>query len=261
MNTARDLVIVAMGGEQDRPVETGDLSLALAGAELLDLAEAGALTLDDDLIVPGAETVPADRLLAEAARALLRQEPYETVEDWLWRRGRGLSSAYVVEFERDGLIARKRDHRISLGGRRAALVDSPERSRAERRLADGERVLVALTVEVGIRDEPPAGDGTRGTEGAEATDEAEGTGEVGGSGESVELGTGTEPENGTGTRTGTAAEEGTGTENGNGTGAEEPDDPVDRVLAAVGSAVTELEGVRRRRAVEDAAYENVWRGL
>ncbi|MFJ9426865.1 GPP34 family phosphoprotein [Streptomyces sp. NPDC101249] len=234
MNTARDLVIVAMDVPQDRPVETGDLSLALAGAELLDLADAGALVLDGDLIVPGAAIAPEDRLLVEAAAELLRQEPYETVEDWLWRRGRGLAAAYAVELERDGLVAHRREHRISLGGRRAVLVDSPERTRAGRRLAEGERVLAALAAEVGVRDQLPADDGTEEKEGTDATAESDGTGEVGASGESVEA----------------APEE-----------REQPDDPVDRVLAAVGGAVTELEGVRRRRAVEDAAYENVWRGL
>jgi hypothetical protein len=32
------------------------------------------------------------------------------------------------------------------------------------------------------------------------------------------------------------------------------------VFAAVVGAVTELDAVRRRRAVEDAAFANVWRG-
>ncbi|WP_428935891.1 GOLPH3/VPS74 family protein [Streptomyces sp. ACT015] len=246
MNTARDLVIVAMDVPQDRPVETGDLSLALAGAELLDLADAGALVLDGDLIVPGAAIAPEDRLLVEAAAELLRQEPYETVEDWLWRRGRGLAAAYAVELERDGLVAHRREHRISLGGRRAVLVDSPERTRAGRRLAEGERVLAALAAEVGVRDQLPADVGTEEKEGTVATDESDGTGEVGATDESD----GTGEVGASGESVEAAPEE-----------REQPDDPVDRVLAAVGGAVTELEGVRRRRAVEDAAYENVWRGL
>ncbi|MFJ2608974.1 GPP34 family phosphoprotein [Streptomyces sp. NPDC091279] len=205
MNTARDLVIVAMEVPADHPVETGDLSLALAGAELLDLAESGAVRLDDVRIVPGT-AVPADRRLAEAAEALLRSEPYEKVDDWLWRRGRGLSASYVADLERDGLTARKRDHRISLGGGRRVLADSPERSRAERRLDAGEPLLAALAAEVGIRELPPAD--------RQSTERTR-----------------------------------------------EPEETVATVLAAVGGAVTELEGVRRRRAVEDAAYENVWRGL
>lgn len=32
------------------------------------------------------------------------------------------------------------------------------------------------------------------------------------------------------------------------------------VLAAVDEAVTELAGVRQRRSIEDAAFDNVWRG-
>ncbi|MYR59313.1 GPP34 family phosphoprotein, partial [Streptomyces sp. SID625] len=38
------------------------------------------------------------------------------------------------------------------------------------------------------------------------------------------------------------------------------DDTVLTVLAAVHDAVMELEAVRRRRAIEDAAFANVWRG-
>ncbi len=52
MSTPRDLMIVAMDVAPDRPVETGDLSLALAGAEVVDLLAAGAVVLDGDLIVP-----------------------------------------------------------------------------------------------------------------------------------------------------------------------------------------------------------------
>ena len=37
-------------------------------------------------------------------------------------------------------------------------------------------------------------------------------------------------------------------------------DAVTTVLAAVGDAVMELEAVRQRRAIEDAAFDNVWRG-
>ncbi|MGW4272902.1 GPP34 family phosphoprotein, partial [Streptomyces seoulensis] len=32
------------------------------------------------------------------------------------------------------------------------------------------------------------------------------------------------------------------------------------VLAAVNGAVTELEAVRQRRRIEDAAFQNIWRG-
>jgi len=38
------------------------------------------------------------------------------------------------------------------------------------------------------------------------------------------------------------------------------DDAVATVLAAVNDAVTELESVRQRRAIEQAAFDNIWRG-
>jgi hypothetical protein len=38
------------------------------------------------------------------------------------------------------------------------------------------------------------------------------------------------------------------------------DDAVTTVLAAVHDAVMELEAVRQRRAIENAAFANIWRG-
>ncbi|MEV4443030.1 GPP34 family phosphoprotein, partial [Streptomyces sp. NPDC049577] len=38
------------------------------------------------------------------------------------------------------------------------------------------------------------------------------------------------------------------------------DEAVETVLAAVGDALMELQAVRQRRAVEDAAFDNIWRG-
>src|SRR5262249_41535006 len=38
------------------------------------------------------------------------------------------------------------------------------------------------------------------------------------------------------------------------------DDAVTTVLAAVGDSVMELEAVRQRKQIEDAAFDNVWRG-
>ncbi|MEU3336925.1 GPP34 family phosphoprotein [Streptomyces sp. NPDC002144] len=200
MTTARDLAIVALKAAPDRPVEQGDLSLALAGAEVFDLIEAKALVLDGDRILPSAQAPTGDRLLDEAAATLVRQEPYESVEDWLWRRGRGLSSAYVADFERIGLTARPRGQRLPLRTSRTELVDSAARREAEDRWAAGEPVLAALAAAAGIRDEP--------AEDAEAL-----------AGETVTT-----------------------------------------VLAAVGDAVMELEAVRQRKAIEDAAFDNVWRG-
>ncbi|MET9529464.1 GPP34 family phosphoprotein [Streptomyces sp. NPDC006649] len=200
MTTARDLAIVALDVEPTLPVEQGDLSLALAGAEVLDLIEARALVVDGDRLLPSAQAPTTERLLDEAAAALRRQEPYESVEDWLWRRGRGLFSAYADDLERAGLTARPRGHLIPLRKGRAELVDSAARRRAEDRWAAGEPVLAALASAAGIGDEP--------------------------------------------------AED-----------AQEPaDDTVAAVLAAVGGAVQELRAVRQRRAIEDAAFDNVWRG-
>lgn len=201
MTTARDLAIVALVVATDKPVEQGELSLALAGAELFDLAEARALVLADDHIVPNAQAPTGDRLLDEATAALVRQEPYESVEDWLWRRGRGLSSSYVDDLERTGLTTRPRGRRIPLRTGRTEPADSEARRRAEERWAAGEPVLATLAATAGIAEEP-----------AEDTEAL-------------------------------------------------TDDTVAAVLAAVGDAVMELEAVRQRRAIEDAAFDNVWRGF
>ncbi|MGW6405363.1 GOLPH3/VPS74 family protein [Streptomyces sp. NPDC055134] len=200
MTTARDLAIVALGVTPDHPVEQGELSLALAGAEVFDLIEAKALVLDGDRILPSAQAPTGDHLLDEATGVLVRQEPYESVEDWLWRRGRGLSSAYVDELDREGLTTRPRGLRNPLRTGRTEPVDSADRHQAEERLTSGEPVFAALAAAAGIRDEP-----------AEDAPELSG-------------------------------------------------DAVAAVLAAVGNAVQELQAVRQRRAIEDAAYDNVWRG-
>ena len=200
MNTARDLAIVTLDMASDHTVEQGDLSLALAAAEMFDLLDAHALVLDGDLITPSAQAPTGDRLLDEAASALVRQEPYESVEDWLWRRGRGLSAAYVEDLERVGLTARAPGPRFALRAAPSVPVDSAARRQAEERWTSGEPVLAALGTAAGIR------------------------------GESDEV-----AENLT-------------------------DETVTTVLAALGNAVMELEAVRQRRAIEDAAFDNVWRG-
>lgn len=108
MTTAKDLFIIAMEPRPEHTVGQGDLSLALAGAELVDLIGAGAVTVDDDRIVPGEPSAPQDRLLGEAAARLTRQPPHEPVEEWLWRRGKDLSAAYRAALEEDGELTRKR---------------------------------------------------------------------------------------------------------------------------------------------------------
>ncbi|MFJ8006011.1 GOLPH3/VPS74 family protein [Streptomyces fagopyri] len=198
MTTPQDLLIIAMDVTSGRDIGQGDLSLALAGAELVDLIEAEALTLDGDRIVPGASWTPDDALLAEAVSALVRQEPYEPVEDWLWRRGRDLFAAYRAAVEAQAPVAPARRRWNPLRGGPAERVDSPARRHAEDRWAKGDPVLVGLAAAVGI--EHPDG------ESAAPSGEAVGT-----------------------------------------------------VLDAVHNAETELEAVRQRRSIENAAFDNIWR--
>lgn len=202
MTTAKDLFSLAMEPRPEGAVGQGDLSLSLAGAELIDLLAARAVALDGDLVVPGAQQAPEDRLLAAADSALVRQVPYERVEDWLWRRGHDLSAAYQAAFEEDGLLTRARRGRLPFGSERMELVDTPGRSRARSRWEQEEPVLVALAAAVGIGRDPSDDDE------ATAAWDAE------------EVGT---------------------------------------VLAAVNDAVMELEAVRQRRSIENAAFANVWR--
>ncbi|WP_073948820.1 GPP34 family phosphoprotein [Streptomyces kebangsaanensis] len=200
MSTARDLMITALDRKPSRPLERGDLSLALAGAEAHDLLRAEALTLDGDRIVPRLQPELGDRLLDEAASSLLRQVPYEPLQDWLWRRGRGLTSAYLAALEQEGQLAWARVRWLPLRGGRPVLTDTEARRRAAYRWAADEPVLLTLAAAVGIRDEPAG---------------------------------------------------------------EEPgvtDDATLTVLASVHDALMELEAVRQRRAIEEAAFANVWRG-
>jgi hypothetical protein len=153
MTTPRDLLIVAMDMDSSRPVERGDLSLALAGAELVDLLGSRSIRLDDDRLVPEPHRPMDDRLLDEAASSLAREEPYESVGDWLWRRGRGLFAAYLAALESEGRLVRQRPHRwMPFGAARRVLVDSPARRSAANRWKCDEPVLASLAVTVGIRD-------------------------------------------------------------------------------------------------------------
>lgn len=203
MTTPRDLLIVTMDTAPDRPVEQGDLSLALAGAELIDLLAAGAVALDGDRIVPGSTPETADRLFGEAAGALVREAPHESVEDWLWRRGRGLSEAYLAALEAEGDLVRERHRGISFRAGKLAPADSPARRRAMDRWTADEPVLVLLAEALGGRGKPAA-------DAPDAPDVA--------------------------------------------------DDAVATVLAGVNDALVELGSVRQRRAIEDAAFDNIWRG-
>ncbi|MFF0337122.1 GPP34 family phosphoprotein [Streptomyces fimicarius] len=150
MTTAKDLFIIAMDPEPEHTVGQGDLSLALAGAELLDLIGAGTITVDGDLIVPGGSSAPDDRLLGEATAGLTRQPPYERIEDWLWRRGRDLSAAYQDALERDGELTQKRSGLLPFGPKQMELVDTPARRRALARREEGDPVLASLASAVGL---------------------------------------------------------------------------------------------------------------
>ncbi|MER5428850.1 GPP34 family phosphoprotein [Streptomyces sp. NPDC002588] len=202
MTTARDLFFVSLDVPSGRPVERGDLSLALAGAELSDLLAGGAVTLEDDRIVPGLVPATGDPLLDRAGDALVRQPPYESVEDWLWRRGDGLASAYAAALGAEARAGGARKSRTALWSRRPAATGSepsPARRQAAERWAAREPALAGLAAALDI----PEG----------AADEP----------------------------------------------ADPADDPTATVLAAVNGALTELEGVRQRRRIEDAAFDNVWR--
>ncbi|WP_225847495.1 GPP34 family phosphoprotein [Streptomyces sp. HPF1205] len=225
MSTARDLALAALGLPPDRSVEQGDLSLALAGAEAVDLLASGALTLDGDRMVPGPPVATGDRLLREAAAALVRAEPYETVEDWLWRRGTDLAAVYADDLDRDGLLGRAPWHGLRARFARSTPADPPVHRRAEEHRAPAEPVLAALMAVLrieGAPQDPDAGDATD-TGGSDAgTDSAGGTG---------------------------------GNTDGSPGG-----DAVTTVLAAVGDAVARLDAMRLRRGIEIAAFDNMWRG-
>jgi hypothetical protein len=223
VSTAWDLLIATRDAAAG-PVDPDDLSLALAGAELLDLIGARAVSLEGDRIVPGPQATAGDDLLDQAARALVRQEPYETVDAWLRRRGDTLSSAYSAALETRGYAVRPRRRWAPLRTGRPELVDSPARTHAAERRASGEPVLAGLAAAVGV----PGGDeGDRTDRRLAAEDDA------------------TAPATAGATAPATAGAS--------------MDDATATVLAAVGDAVTQLEAVRQRRGVEKAAYDNIWR--
>ena len=131
---------------------------------------------------------------------MIRQEPFEPVEDWLWRRGRDLPAAYLAALEEEGALARPRSRWAAFRTSRAVPVESPARRAARERQTAGEPVLAALTEAVGIGDRR-TGAADRVADGGAAT-----------------------------------------------------------VLAALDDVLTELKFQRHRRALDQAAYDNVWRG-
>ncbi|MET8275094.1 GPP34 family phosphoprotein [Streptomyces sp. NPDC005096] len=197
MTTPQDLLIVVLDEAAGHPVAPGELSLALAGAELIDLLKTPTIRLDGGRIVPGHLPGPADPLLTQAAAALVMHEPYELVSDWLWRRGNSLADTYMTALEAQGLLVRE-SRRLFRPGHRA-LADSPSRHRAAKRWARAEPVLLALMESLGIS-------GKQANEPLHITDYA-----------------------------------------------------VETVLAAVGTALQELQTERQRRTIEQAAFDNLWR--
>ncbi|WP_431959310.1 GPP34 family phosphoprotein [Actinacidiphila sp. bgisy160] len=156
MTTPRDLIITALERAAEHAVEPGDLSLALAAAEAVDLLAAGAVALDGGLLVPGGHREITDPLLAEAASALVRRPPYETPGAWLWRRGRGLTDGYLTGLEAEGEAVRERHRNWLVRHTRTVLTESAARRRAADRLAADEPVLAALTKALGLRGGPEA---------------------------------------------------------------------------------------------------------
>ncbi|CAL9638111.1 GPP34 family phosphoprotein [Streptomyces cellulosae] len=150
MSTARDLALVAADPQDRTVVEQGDLSLALAGAELIDLLDAEALTLDGTLLVPAGPAPAGDPLLSEAAQWLADGGPGETVDDWLWRRGRDLAGRYRTVLEEEGLVEPERRSRNPLRRQRTAPADPTAARAAGERRSSGEPVLGALAAAVGL---------------------------------------------------------------------------------------------------------------
>ncbi|ARP72504.1 GPP34 family phosphoprotein [Streptomyces pluripotens] len=159
MTTPQDLYLVSLDVPRShpggRPVEQGDLALALAGAELIDLLRARALTLADGRVVPGPPLTTGDRLLDEAGAELVRQEPYETVEDWLWRRGHGLATVYHDVLYAEGQLTGRRRHWLSRPSRDDTPADTPARRHAADRWWAHEPVLADLAATLGIEHERP----------------------------------------------------------------------------------------------------------
>ncbi|WP_399894920.1 GPP34 family phosphoprotein [Streptomyces sp. BBFR51] len=200
MTTAHDLTIVSLEVGSEYPVERGDLSLALAGAELVDLLDAGRVSLDGLRLRPASPSQSGDPLL-DAAALLVAEEPAESVEDWLWRRGRGLAVEYLAAAGADDGGRRRSRWTVRRTADRPAPADPSARRKATERWSLGDPVLVGLAAAVGIRHE--------------SADQV----------------------------------------------ADPEDDGIAAVLATVNDAVVELAAIRQRRSIEEAAFDNIWRGM
>ncbi|MGW1774898.1 GPP34 family phosphoprotein [Streptomyces sp. NPDC002104] len=150
MSTAKDLFIITMEERPGADVRQGDLSLALAGAELIDLLAVQTASLDGDTIVPGERYELHDELVTEAASALIRQTPYEKVDGWLWRRGLDLSATYQAALEAAGQLTRGRRALLPFGNDHLEVAESPVRRRALSRWEAREPTLIALAAAVDV---------------------------------------------------------------------------------------------------------------
>ncbi|WP_030186625.1 GPP34 family phosphoprotein [Streptomyces violaceorubidus] len=159
MSTARELTLITLALPPGRAVEQGDLSLALAGAEAADLLADGRLSLDGDRMVPGEGAASDAPLLEEAFAALVRLQPRETVEQWLWRRGEGLAEAYAADLHRAGLLVRPHGRGLRLRSAPVEPADSPQYRHARERLASGDPVLAGLMVLLTAGEATPETDG------------------------------------------------------------------------------------------------------
>ncbi|WP_328863230.1 GPP34 family phosphoprotein [Streptomyces sp. NBC_00306] len=157
MTTPKNLLMITIEVAPGHPVHPADLSLSLAGAQLVDLLEAGAIGLDKRHVVPGWQPVPPDRFLWEAATSLELTRPYQLVSDWLSSREDTLAAAYTAALEADGLAIRQRPRKHPFRRRELVLVDSPARREAVERWSASEPVLATLAGFIGIRREGQQG--------------------------------------------------------------------------------------------------------
>ncbi|MFF4887740.1 GPP34 family phosphoprotein [Streptomyces nigra] len=144
MTTALGLSALAASPGIDAPPELGDLSLSLAGAELVDLVDLQAVLLNDGRLLPAASPRIQDDLLLEAASTIIRDAPYETVEQWLWRRGRDLAARYRRALEATVSGTPAHSSRRSFRRSRPLPVVPPAVDPALGRMTDGRPVVVAL---------------------------------------------------------------------------------------------------------------------
>ncbi|MFF0305670.1 GPP34 family phosphoprotein [Streptomyces sp. NPDC004562] len=144
MTTAQGLAVLAATEGTGPRLEPGDLSLALAGAELVDLVGLRAVLLHAGRVLPAASPRIKDAVLFEAASGIVREPPYETVEQWLWRRGRDLAARYWRALQAataDGAPAGSSRHPFR---RPRPLTAAPAGGRGIDRRRDGPPVLAAL---------------------------------------------------------------------------------------------------------------------